>query len=341
MYARYTEYLRDIMISEQTKPLLDKALSTYPLYEGKKKYDLIPTRQELNTKILNHYKYREIGFETLGRFFDELEITMNEIMPYYNEQFKTIEIMADLDNPFDNVDVTETFEQTTTNTTETEGSSESSQTSTGSQSGTMSQTGTGSQTASGTVTSEGESTQNGTTAQNGTNTQTTTDNGTSSLTNSDNSKTIKSETPQDSLSITAADIDNVAYADEVEWNQKNTTGSTTNESTNTVNGTTKNDETTTNATTTSNTDTTSSTTEDTTSSNSESSSESSASSTEAGTSSATTDSRGTVKHTFTKKGNQGVNTYAHDMNEFRTSILDIVDHIINDSRLNELFMLVY
>jgi hypothetical protein len=36
-----------------------------------------------------------------------------------------------------------------------------------------------------------------------------------------------------------------------------------------------------------------------------------------------------------------VNTYAHDMNEFRTSIIDVVDQIVNDSRIRELFMLVY
>ncbi len=114
MYARYTEYLKDLMDNEHTMAALNEALSTYPLYEPKdKKYDLIPTREELNKKILNHYKYREIGFETPGRFLDELKITMEEIMPYYNELFKTIEIMANIENPFDTVDMVEEFEQTT------------------------------------------------------------------------------------------------------------------------------------------------------------------------------------------------------------------------------------
>lgn len=48
---------------------------------------------------------------------------------------------------------------------------------------------------------------------------------------------------------------------------------------------------------------------------------------------------GTVKHTFTKKGNQGVNTYAHDMKELRETFLNIDLMIINE--LKDLFLQVY
>lgn len=50
-------------------------------------------------------------------------------------------------------------------------------------------------------------------------------------------------------------------------------------------------------------------------------------------------SSGTLKHTFTKKGNQGVNTYAHDMIEFRESIIDVDMMVIED--LNCCFLGVY
>ena len=50
-------------------------------------------------------------------------------------------------------------------------------------------------------------------------------------------------------------------------------------------------------------------------------------------------SAGTVSHTLTRKGNQGVNTYAHDMIEFRQSIIDVDRQIIDD--LNDLFLMVY
>ena len=59
--------------------------------------------------------------------------------------------------------------------------------------------------------------------------------------------------------------------------------------------------------------------------------------TQTGTSEGT--STGTVRHTFTKKGNQGVNTYAHDMKELRETFLNIDLMIINE--LKDLFLQVY
>ena len=51
------------------------------------------------------------------------------------------------------------------------------------------------------------------------------------------------------------------------------------------------------------------------------------------------ESNGTVKHTFRKTGNQGVNTYAHDMVEYRQTFLNIDKMVIDD--LNDLFLGVY
>lgn len=92
IYARYTEVLYNLLNNEQTRALIDEKMSTYPLYVSTSKQEygipnIIPTREELNKKILDYYKYREIGFETVGRFLDELEISLNEIMPYYNQLF--------------------------------------------------------------------------------------------------------------------------------------------------------------------------------------------------------------------------------------------------------------
>ena len=279
MYARYTEYLRDLMNNPEARQALDKALSTYPLYQGKKVYDLIPSREELNTKLLNHYKYREIGFETPGRFFDELEITMNEIMPYYNEMYKTVEIMADLESPFDNVDVTETFEQTRSDTSESEGTTTSSNTA--------------------------NSTTNSTNTQNGTSSET--NHAESEIEGSETNTRKHSDTPQNAID----DIDR--YLSEYTKEDKTQTQSSTSDSTSTS------------------------------SNNSSMNAEGTAKSETEGeeSSSSSTSSTGTVSHTFKKKGNQGVNTYAHDMNEFRTSIIDITNQIINDERINELFMFVW
>lgn len=46
-------------------------------------------RQVLCKKILKHYYTREIGLETVGLWKLKLDTLMNEIMPYYNERYKT------------------------------------------------------------------------------------------------------------------------------------------------------------------------------------------------------------------------------------------------------------
>lgn len=110
---RYTEVLYNLLRNPQTREMIDQAMSTYPIYEAvsPRKYgipNVVPTREELNKKILDHYKYREIGFETPFRFFDELEIALNEIMPKYNQ------LMFSADQDYDikfNVDYTRTIER--------------------------------------------------------------------------------------------------------------------------------------------------------------------------------------------------------------------------------------
>lgn len=243
--AKYTVVLKSLMDNAAAKAAIDKALSTYPLYESDKHYDMVPNRSEVNKRLLNHYKYREIGFETVGRFLDELEIAMCEIMPRYNELLKTVVTMANLPSPFDNVDVVETFEEERTGNAKSETTS----------------------TATDTATSKNN-------------------------VNSDN-KHVQTTTPQSQINIPAKSIDTITYADQVDWGKDESDS----EGTTTSNGSTS--------------------------------------------ANATNESTGTTKHTFTKKGNQGVNTYAHDMIEFRTQIIDVVNQIITDPRISDLFMLVY
>ena len=119
--ARYTEVLYNIINSENGSVALNQAMSTYPLYvsTSQREYgqpNIIPTREQLNNKILNYYKYREIGFETVGRFLDELETSLNEIMPYYNQLFYS----ADQDfNMIYNVDYVRTIDRDRDNTSNT------------------------------------------------------------------------------------------------------------------------------------------------------------------------------------------------------------------------------
>ena len=180
-------------------------------------------------KVTDHFYFRQIGSETVGRFIHQFRSRVREIMPRYIEMYKSVELMKELDNPFDNVDIVETYDEMTT----------------GSASG--SSTGTGSASGSG----------------------------------DSNAVRKFSNTPQGS-------IDNLdKYMSEASRDTADNTFENSNSSE--------------------------------ASSNSESS--------------------GTVTRTLTRKGNQGVNTYAHDIIEFRQSIIDVDMMIIND--LNCLFLGVY
>ena len=267
IYAKYTIVLKTLLDDPQSKELIDKAMSTYPLYtpENAEKFSKVMTRSEINSMILNHFKYREIGFETFGRFLDELEISLNEIMPYYNQLLCSQDIINGLEDIFGNLDVTEEFDQETSGSSNTSSSEEVE--------------GSGSSTASGSDSSTSTTSMNG------------------------NVKNVKSETPQSQISITANNIDNVTYADQVDWNKNESTS----------NGSTSGN----------------------------TSSESSTTNNQSTTGSMTGSSEQVTKHTLHRKGNQGVNTYAHDMLEFRQLFVNVVQDIIKDPRIQELFMLVY
>ena len=111
--AQYTEVLDNLLNNTKAKAEIDNAMSDYPLYETDtsltRQYGTayqVPTRQELNDKILNHYRFQEIGQETFGRWLFELKTALHEIMPYYNQLFYS----ADQDfNPIYNVDYKKTI----------------------------------------------------------------------------------------------------------------------------------------------------------------------------------------------------------------------------------------
>lgn len=65
-------------------------LSDYPIFDDQ-------YRDFLNSKIIDHYYYREIGQETVDMFIRQLRTKMWEIMPYYNKWYQAEDMMADID----------------------------------------------------------------------------------------------------------------------------------------------------------------------------------------------------------------------------------------------------
>lgn len=244
--AHYTEVLINLLNNPKAKQEIDVAMSSYPLYQSKSKEEYIPTyiptRQELNNKILNYYKYREIGFETFGRFLDELETALIEIMPRYNQLY----FSADQDfNVTYNVDYKRTIDRNKEGSNNLETTSQATDTS----------------------------------------------NTSSSINNY--SKNINSKTPQGDLDITAQNINNVSYADEVNWNQNQSSDSATSTGNSSTSGNSTSDN---------------------------------------------TEQESTIE---TTKGNFGVVSAQDLILKYRQTILNIDQMIINDLRIQELFMLVY
>lgn len=196
-------------------------------------------------KIIDHYYFHQIGSETVARFKHNFRARMREIMPYYNQLYKSQEIMDAIEDPFGTVDVTETFEQQTT----------------GQQSGSE----------------QGNSTSGET----------------SSRTDAKNESTTmhhrRSDTPQGAIE----NIDR--YISEASRDETYAGGSVDSDAV-----VTRDDE-------------------------SSRSSES--------------ESSGTTSYVLTRKGSQGVTTYAHDMMEFRQSFLNIDMMVIG--ALRDLFLLIY
>lgn len=60
-------------------------------------------RETLETKILKHFYFREIGFETFALWKFKLNEKLNLIMPYYNKLYLA---EKKIDNPLNNVDYT-------------------------------------------------------------------------------------------------------------------------------------------------------------------------------------------------------------------------------------------
>jgi len=238
--SKVTIELRDLlkMTDENGNPF-DLWDFDYPsFYEGEEK-------RAFEQKVIDHYLFHQIGVETPARFKHNFRTRIREIMPYYIQMYKSVKVMDELDDPFGNVDITETFEQTSNDTSTGESSSTS----------------------------------------NADRTTTRTDERTAS---EDNTRRF-SNTPQGRIE----NLDN--YLTEAETNERGQQEDGTSTETD------------------------------------ESSGDTSASSTSTNT--------GTVKHTLTRKGNQGVNTYAHDMLELRESFINVDMMVIG--ALRDLFLLIY
>ena len=80
-------------------------------------------------KVLDHYRFRQIGFETVGRFLHYFRARIKEIMPYYVQVYEFDAKFRNIDDPLESYNLTETFRQSTAGTGRTTGTNTASQSS--------------------------------------------------------------------------------------------------------------------------------------------------------------------------------------------------------------------
>lgn len=131
--ANYTMTVEEMMKNPLTKNIFP---DNYPFYT-----DDVQARKEFEEKFINHFYYREIGFETPFMFKQRLESLLKLRMPYWTKLYET-ELECKNINFLLNKDLKETFIRTIDSENMMTGTTTSDQNS--SSNGTMTQGGTSS-----------------------------------------------------------------------------------------------------------------------------------------------------------------------------------------------------
>lgn len=192
----------------------DLGLKNYPIFSESH-------RQELNEKIVNHFRYREIGYETITQFIFALNRKMFEIMPFYNQLYESEELEI---SALTNYSYDEISKKTGNDLLEKTGEDSNKQTG----DTTRKDTGTQTNEQSGTDKQTFEDVKNKTTygSSENENTSTTTDvthGQTTATQGTDSSKRVHSDTPQGMLSANFPE--SASYASDADVS-KNTNSST-------------------------------------------------------------------------------------------------------------------
>jgi len=260
--ARYTEVLYNYMQNDEAKAKIMEAMSTYPMYQRKSTQEHIPCYIPTREELNNAILNYYMYREIGSETFGRFLHELKTTMEEIMPYYNQLYFSTDQDyDLLYNVDYTREISRERKDTNK--------------------------DTSEATQTSKNETTSN-------------TEGSTSATVNSNN-KNVNSKTPQGQLSITAQNIDNISYADNVGWNKDISNESGTNESESTTN-------------------TTGSTT---------------------GTSETNGTRNENESTLERVKGNYGQMSYQTLLKQYRELITNVTQMIINDPRVAELFMLVY
>ena len=102
--TRLTVELRDIVDNgDNSVDIWDFEYDSF--YEGEAK-------KEFERKVIDHYYFRQLGSETVGRFLHQFRTRVREIAPYYKKLYELEAKLLEAGDPFQSYDLTETYKQT-------------------------------------------------------------------------------------------------------------------------------------------------------------------------------------------------------------------------------------
>lgn len=85
-------------------------------------------KNDFEQKIIDHYRFRQIGQETVGRWLHYFRTRIREIMPYYIQLYEFEAKWFNIDDPLESYNLVEEFEGNNTGTTKSGGTAKFSDT---------------------------------------------------------------------------------------------------------------------------------------------------------------------------------------------------------------------
>lgn len=73
-------------------------------------------KKTFEQKVIDHYRFRQIGQETVGRFLHFFRSKIREIMPYYVQVYEFDAKFRNIEDPLESYNLMETFQQQTSST---------------------------------------------------------------------------------------------------------------------------------------------------------------------------------------------------------------------------------
>lgn len=86
-------------------------------------------KKAFEQKILDHYRFRQIGQETVGRWLHYFRTRIREIMPYYVQLYEFEAKWFNVDDPLESYNLVETFQESSRGSGKVKGSGSSKNTS--------------------------------------------------------------------------------------------------------------------------------------------------------------------------------------------------------------------